>query len=294
MPSAPISVIIPHFNRCKLLACALESIRKQTLQPLEIIVVDDASEPYHREELRKFESFARILYLDENIGPGKARNAGVASAKGEYLAFLDDDDEWFPRKLEQQWKCLQSDSSLHAVAAPMTIRYENGREGLLRSHVNDIISLPAALEGTPALLQTLLVRTDVVRKLEGFESSFKVLSDREFWVRFTAAGYKARYMADPVARLDRRDIYRFTSDTERYLELHLKIIEKHAELYEQTFGKGAARLERSKILRRHGNMFGGISGRVRYLKGCIMAADWHALFRLCTTGQMLEVPYARF
>ena len=293
MATAPISVILPHHNRSHLIAAAIDSIRNQTLQPTEIIIVDDASEPDHRAALQKFSSIARIVFLEKNVGPGRARNVGVDAAQSEYLAFLDDDDEWFPNKLEFQWDVLQSDPSLHGVAAPMTIRYDDGPEAILRSHASEIISLPAALAGTPALLQTLLVRTDAIRLLGGFESSFDMLSDREFWVRFTAAGYRARYMQQPLARLDRRGIARFTSDERRCMELHLRIVDKHARLYDQTLGRGAARLERSRILRRHGTMFGGVHGRLLYLQGCVMAAEWKHLFHLFTTGRMLEVPYAR-
>jgi len=293
MAAAPISVILPHYNRSHLIATALDSIRSQTLQPMEIIIVDDASQPGHREALQKFSSIARLVFLEKNVGPGRARNAGVDAAKGDYLAFLDDDDVWFPNKLQMQWEILQSDPSLHGVAAPMTIRYDNGPEGVLRSHATEIISLPAALAGTPALLQTLLVRTEAIRLLGGFESSFKMLSDREFWVRFTAAGYRAYYMDTPVARLDRRAISRFTSDEARCMKLHLCIVDKHAALYDQTLGRGSARLERSRILRRHGAMFGGVRGRLLYLQGCVMAAEWKHVLHLFTTGRMLEVPHAQ-
>jgi glycosyltransferase involved in cell wall biosynthesis len=293
MATAPISVIIPHYNRSHLIGSAIESVCRQTLPPMEIIIVDDASDPVHRKALEEFRSVARIVYLDANIGPGRARNAGVKAAAGEFLAFLDDDDEWFPDKLQRQWEVIGNDQDLQAVAAPMTIRYPSGPDGVLRSHAREIISLRAALQGTPAMLQTLLIRAEALRQIGGFDSSFRVLSDREFWVRFTAAGCRARYMHEPVARLDRRHIRRFTSDHKRYLFLELNLIEKHADLYERTLGKGAVRRERSKVLRRHGSMFGGVDGRLRYLRGCLMAAEWKPLLHLFTTGQMMEVPYVR-
>src|SRR5579871_3325601 len=102
-PQIPVSVIIAHYNRSDRIGAALASINQQTCRPLEVIVVDDASRDEHRSNLKEFASAARILYLDRNGGPAQARNAGIEAAHGEFLAFLDDDDEWFPTKLETQW-----------------------------------------------------------------------------------------------------------------------------------------------------------------------------------------------
>jgi GT2 family glycosyltransferase len=141
------------------------------------------------------------------------------------------------------------------------------------------------------MLQTVLMRANVMRQLGGFDSTFRVLPDREFWIRFTAAGFKARYMPEPVAWLDRGGGNRFTRNQKRYLALELAIVDKHAALYESALGKRAGRIARSKILRRSGGISGGVRGRLRYLRGCLMAAEWSALLRLCTTGRMSEVPY---
>jgi glycosyltransferase involved in cell wall biosynthesis len=291
--SASISVIIPHHNRSHLIGRAIDSIRRQTLQPSEILIIDDGSKPEHAAALQQYSSVARIVLLDKNCGAPHARNEGISRAKGEFTAFLDDDDEWVPEKLELQWDILRSDSNLDAVAAPMTIHYQDESEELLRSHSPEIMTLQTALEGTPAMLQTVLVRTEAIRKLAGFDPKFLIMEDWEFWIRFTAAGLRAYYMPQPLARLERSEMERLTRNWRRYTAMEIEVVNKHRELYEKIFGKGAARRQRSKILRRAGIRKGRITGRLAYAAGCLLAGEWGFLTKLLTTAKMIEVPYAR-
>src|ERR1700729_1188399 len=107
-----ISVVIPVYNRSDRLQCVVESILAQTLHVFDIILVDDGSIDNTREWLlRHIEENPRwrerIRYFhQENQGPGVARNAGIAHAKGEWLAFNDNDDLWLPQKLEWQFRAL--------------------------------------------------------------------------------------------------------------------------------------------------------------------------------------------
>jgi glycosyltransferase involved in cell wall biosynthesis len=109
-----ISVIIPVWNAERYLASALESVRAQTLAPLEIIVVDDGSTDGAKQIA--LGGGARYL-LQEHKGVGAARNLGVQSAVGECVAFLDADDLWLPEKLERQWQYLQRHPEVGVVFA---------------------------------------------------------------------------------------------------------------------------------------------------------------------------------
>lgn len=94
-----VSIIIPTYNRAKFLMDALESVRQQTSLPMEIIVVDDGSTDNTRKVLS--ESGLKVNYIfQKNRGPAAARNAGIAVAKGDVIAFLDDDDLLMPNALE--------------------------------------------------------------------------------------------------------------------------------------------------------------------------------------------------
>lgn len=103
-----ISVIIPAYNRADLLPRTIDSVARQTLLPLEVIIVNDVS-PDNTQEvcarlIEKYQGHLNIVYInhDVNKGEGGSRNTGIAHARGKYLAFLDSDDEWRAEKLERQ------------------------------------------------------------------------------------------------------------------------------------------------------------------------------------------------
>ena len=107
-----VSVVIPTYNRARFLRGAVRSVLEQTFQDFEIVIVDDASSDDTREVVASLED-PRIRYvrLEQNRRIAAARNTGVSSSTGEYIAFLDDDDEWRPGKLEQQVRILDSCAS---------------------------------------------------------------------------------------------------------------------------------------------------------------------------------------
>ena len=97
-----ISVVISAYNRPDYLQESLDSALRQTVQPLEIIVVDDCSPANLQSVVESFGGPAYYLRMARNGGANRARNAGVRHARGQYIAFLDDDDIWLPHKLERQ------------------------------------------------------------------------------------------------------------------------------------------------------------------------------------------------
>lgn len=100
-----ISVIIPTYNRAKLLPQAIESVLNQTFQDFELIIVDDGSTDNTEEIVKNFqEKDKRIKYLkhQKNKGPSATRNTGIKNSQGKYIAFLDADDIWLPQKIEIQ------------------------------------------------------------------------------------------------------------------------------------------------------------------------------------------------
>jgi len=98
---APVSVIVPTFNRQVLLDRALRSVVAQTLQPQEIIVVDDGSTDDTQAMLHTKYPHINYYFVD-NQGVSAARNKGISVASSPWIAFLDSDDEWLPEKLHKQ------------------------------------------------------------------------------------------------------------------------------------------------------------------------------------------------
>ncbi len=107
-----ISVIIPTHNRVHSIGRAVESVLQQTLPATEIIIVDDGSTDNTAALIRK--RFPGCCYLhQQNQGVSSARNRGIAAATGEWLAFLDSDDEWMPEKLAMQTAALKHNPDIH-------------------------------------------------------------------------------------------------------------------------------------------------------------------------------------
>lgn len=108
MKNSFISVIVPVYNRADLISETIESILNQTYKNFELIIVDDGSTDNTEEVIGKFKD-SRIKYIktDNWGGPARPRNIGIKKAKGEYIAFCDDDDIWLPEKLEKQIRIFQ-------------------------------------------------------------------------------------------------------------------------------------------------------------------------------------------
>jgi len=125
MPSSSqrplISIIVPTYNRAEALRLTLRSLLGQTYTNLEVIVVSDAGADHTPAVVASFQDQRlRFIRLEQNLGaPAGVRNRGMREAKGDYIAYCDDDDLWVPEKLERQLPFLEGDGSLLAVASNM-------------------------------------------------------------------------------------------------------------------------------------------------------------------------------
>lgn len=106
-----ISVVIPTYNRPDFLKRAIKTVLNQTYKNLEILIIDDASNVDNQKNIKDFND-NRIRYFKNNARKGApySRNVGIKDAKGKFIAFLDDDDEWKPNKLEEQLSFFDNDS----------------------------------------------------------------------------------------------------------------------------------------------------------------------------------------
>ncbi|MDD5091454.1 MAG: glycosyltransferase family A protein [Candidatus Wallbacteria bacterium] len=114
-----VSVIVPTYNRPDLLPRAVLSVIKQTYRNLEVIIVADQcleATGMVIEGLLRTDSRISALKLAENVGGAEARNIGIGKVRGEFIAFLDDDDEWLPEKLDRQIAVISSDQGLAIVS----------------------------------------------------------------------------------------------------------------------------------------------------------------------------------
>lgn len=120
-----VSIIIPTFNRAKMITTAIESVLNQTYPNIEIIVIDDGSTDESKQILEGFKNRINCLNT-QHKGIAHARNCGMKAAKGEYIAFLDSDDSYFPFKIALQMEFLETHSHLGMVFTELSGKYENG------------------------------------------------------------------------------------------------------------------------------------------------------------------------
>ena len=134
-----VSVLIPTYNSEQTICRALSSVFAQTLQPTEVIVVDDGSTDGTVSLVERFCSgfkpgFLKVVSLDRNYGVSHARNVGWDMASGELLAFLDSDDSWHPRKLEIQSNYMVNHPELAMTAHRCVRLSENDAPPIIPEH----------------------------------------------------------------------------------------------------------------------------------------------------------------
>ncbi|QDE88366.1 glycosyl transferase [Myxococcus xanthus] len=164
------SVIIPTYNRARLLEAALASVFAQEERDFEVLVVDDGSTDDTLETLARYGEQVRVL-SQRNAGPGAARNLGIQEARGAYVAFLDSDDVWFPWTLATYRRVLEAEgTSLVLGTATLFSRDETlatvRREPLQVLRFADYLA--SAEDRTPRTACVLAVRAEALRRVGGF------------------------------------------------------------------------------------------------------------------------------
>ena len=186
-----VSVIIPNFNRESLIGETIENMLSQTLQPQEIIVVDDGSTDSSVEVIKSFGSRITLI-CQENKGPGAARNAGLEIATGDYIQFFDSDDLCSLNKLEAQAKSLQCSGADIAYSPWVPVCIES-RQVRIEKHVfqqhelpTDVDPLGYFLRGWVSVFQALMFRRSFLQKVGVYRTDLMPAEDSEFLFRMEA------------------------------------------------------------------------------------------------------------
>jgi hypothetical protein len=195
MAAPRVSVVLPVWNGERFLARAIESVLLQTFDSLELLLIDDGSTDGTAEIARSFaERDPRVIILTrEHRGVVDALNAGIAAARGEYIARMDADDVSFPSRLEKQIEFLDSRPDCVAVGSAVEIIDEIGEhvgtKTFAESH-DDIES--DLIGGTSAIAHpTVLARRDALIAVGGYELDRYPSEDYDLWIRLVDKGHLA-------------------------------------------------------------------------------------------------------
>lgn len=188
-----VSIIIPAYNARAFIARALQSALAQNVKNAEIIVVDDGSTDGTRELVATYAARGVRLVCHENrAGASAARNTGVAIARGEYVAFLDADDEWMPEKLDKQLTLISTNPGMTLVSCRANLFDETGRDtgDIYRGAVpargqsawRTLLSYPSI--ATPSVL----ARRAAICAVGGFNRWLPVGEDQDMWIKLGLMG----------------------------------------------------------------------------------------------------------
>jgi glycosyltransferase involved in cell wall biosynthesis len=240
-----VSVVLPVFNGELSIGRAVQSVLRQTMSDLELVVIDDGSADRTSGVVSRYsERRLKFVKLANNSGTSAARNAGISLARGEYIAFLDSDDEWWPDKLEQQIETLRASSAITGIS---TTGFRIHR--VVSGRYEDVIPDPHADWQRQQLTMcalgpgsTLMVKRDVFLQVGMFDVALRRFEDWDWMIRCLAV---CDIVICPnvlaVLHVDRRPSVRIVQrSAERFLE-------KHLQQSEATFGSSAARRLRASV-----------------------------------------------
>ena len=201
-PRAPVSAVIPCFRCKETIRRAVASVARQSLVPAELILVDDASEDGTLAILTDLrgefgERWVRIIALDRNSGPSGARNAGWDAASGKYIAFLDADDAWHPRKTEIQYAFMEAHPEV-ALCGHGHRRLSDGDSlnTQLRRPGYRSISLGALLLSNRFVTPSVIVRRDIALR---FQAGKRHMEDHLLWIEIAAEGRRVARLNEVLA-----------------------------------------------------------------------------------------------
>lgn len=218
--AATVSIILPVFNRLHYLRAAVDSVLAQTFQDWELIIADDESGAETQQYMRDLSASAgprvRVLWLKHRGNPEAVRNAALREIQSPYVAFLDSDDMWLPRKLQAQVEHMRSHGSrewsytrcvfVDGAGQPLTgrsLRYPEVKDGWI---------LESVLRGEGAVMQSSLMATrEALIAVGGYPEDMPGIGDYELCVRL-ALRSEIAFIDEPLVLLRRHDDHYFDDD----------------------------------------------------------------------------------
>lgn len=198
-----ISVVIPTYNREKLVVRAIKSVLSQTFKDFELILVDDGSTDNTRDVVNDFinaDSRVKYLFVENSGGPARPRNLGVKESVGKYISFLDSDDEMLPSKLEKQLNFFEEKNNDNlAYVGCNVICVENEQKKTIDiGHSGDVLN-DLLLDNFIWSGSNLLIKTKIIKEHQlYFDENLSYLDDWDMWLQISKLGYQFEYIEEPL------------------------------------------------------------------------------------------------
>ena len=221
-----VSAVIATYNRANLVERAIRSVLHQTFQELEVIVVDDCSADNTRESVEAIAD-PRVRYLRHAVNKGlpAGRNTGIGAARGNYVAFLDDDDEWAPEKLNRQLVAIDGREAVLCAALV------NGE--YVKVYPRPEITMEDLRRGNEFDPSSLMIKTSVIKEL-GFDEKLRQGEDWDAFIRI-AQRMPIAYVREPLLLYSDGSHDRMTNEARQLsmsdLEKRMGMLRKHREFF---------------------------------------------------------------
>lgn len=235
-----VTAIITTYKRSpEIVKRAAQSVLNQSYKNIELIIVDDSPDTYElrkvvREMAISLGNNVRYIPHEKNMGACAARNTGLDNAKGEFVAFLDDDDEWLPEKIEEQLKVIEkNDNTALVYCGRYTYYAEKDIEELQKTkfHKGKVFD-KLILENFIGSTSFPLIRKNIFKVLGGFDVNMPAAQDYEMWLRISKE-FCVDYVRKPLVRYYVHTGEQITKNYGKKLDAYEKLMKKHINYLQQ-------------------------------------------------------------
>ena len=267
-----VSAIIPTRNRPEMLLRAVKSVAEQTYPRIELIIVEDEPEgnieEYIRQEIKM--QACRVIKNKRKPGGAGARNSGFLESKGEFIAFLDDDDEWMPEKIERQIEAFQKSNDRVGIEAACNIIVQNSTRIINYRYLEGDVYKALCRKHTAGNTSIPLIKRHVLEEVGLFDEDMEAAQDTELWLRI-AKRYHFTTVNEPLAIVHWHNSERITKNYSKQVLGVSMLLRKHwSDLPMQrryTLIKGIARLTLLSVRERLYHLFHNLHLIYNYLRG---------------------------
>ena len=251
-----VSACITTYDRPKRALCAIQSVLSQTYEPMEIIVVEDGSDTGLEEWIQTNQS-SQITYIrhDKNLGLASARNTGISNAKGKYIAFLDDDDEWDREKIQKQISLYEELDRKYAVVYCGMKIWSNNSVSINSPSIRGNLKNKIIADELYTIPSSCVFNRNILLNIGGYDLDLKTGIDHDLWMKIAKNEYFVDYVDEALVKHISSNMPQMTTD----VSVRIVGIEKYLDKWRPTIIEWFGRHKGEKYcLDYYTNVIGGL------------------------------------